>query len=190
MRRPAEGLCGDVGERAVAAVAIQLTPAEHAGHEQVEETVLVVVEDGDVTGPAAASETGVVGLVGEGSVAIVVVQNVGFRGTGLEVLEVGLALEVAGGGVEDVGGPLCGVGEKQVKVAVVVVIKEYRGLRVSDVAQPGGRGDVLESAVPPVVPQHVASPGSGHEEVGPTVVVVIGERGRDGDPVADYDNDG
>src|SRR2546430_16974207 len=128
MRCPAECLCGDVGERAVAAVAIQLTPAEHAGHEQVEETVLVVVEDGDVTGPAAASETGAVGLVGEGSVAIVVVQDLGFRGTGLEGLEVGLALEVAGGGAEDVGGPLGGVGEKRMKVAAGAVLEEYRGL--------------------------------------------------------------
>src|SRR2546421_666258 len=54
-------------------------------------------------------------------------------------------------------------------------------------AQPSGRGYVLEGAVPPVVPQHVASPGTGHKQVGPTVVVVIGERGPHGDPVAEGD---
>src|SRR5437773_10377443 len=94
------------------------------------------------------------------------------------------------------------VGEKQIEIAVVVVIEKHRGLRMADVAQPGLRRDVFEGAVPPVVEQRVPAPGAGYEQVGPTVVVVVGERGPDGDPIAlgdrisvgatfaDYDNDG
>src|SRR5439155_24353492 len=40
---------------------------------------------------------------------------------------------------------------------------------------------------PPVVEQHVPAPGAGYEQVGPTVVVVVGERGPDGDPIAEGD---
>jgi len=56
---------------------------------------------------------------------------------------------------------------------------------MADVAQPGGRGDVLEGNVPPVVEQHVATPGGGHKQVGPAVVVVVRERGSNGNPLAD-----
>src|SRR5256884_691170 len=106
VRRPAERLGGDVLEGAVAGVPIQLTPADHAGHEQVEESILVVVEDGHVAGPPAAPQASAVGDVGEGPVAVVVIKNVGFLGTGEQTADVGFALEVFCRGVEDVGGPI------------------------------------------------------------------------------------
>src|SRR5437667_10992638 len=60
VRRPAERLGGDVLEGAVAGVPIQLTPADHAGYEQVEEAVLLVVEHGHVSGPPATPQAGAV----------------------------------------------------------------------------------------------------------------------------------
>jgi len=87
-------------------VPIQLTPADHVGHEQVEETVLVIVEHGHVSGPTAAPQAGAVGDVGEGPVAVIVIQNVGFLGTGQQTAKIRLTLEVPGHRVEDVGGPV------------------------------------------------------------------------------------
>src|SRR2546430_127261 len=101
VRRPAERLGGDVLEGAVAGVPIQLTPADHAGYEQVEEAVLVVVEHGHVSGPPATPQAGAVGDVGEGPVAVVVIKNVGFLGTGEQTAEVGFAFEVFCRGVEE-----------------------------------------------------------------------------------------
>src|SRR5882762_9232673 len=66
VRRAAERLGRDVGERAVAAVVIELAPAEHVGDADVEESVLVVVEYRGAAGPAAAAQAGAVGPVGEG----------------------------------------------------------------------------------------------------------------------------
>src|SRR5207302_505762 len=169
-------LRGDVGERAVAAVEIQLTPAEHAGHEQVQEPVLVIVEDGRVPGPAAAAETGAVGNVGEGPVAIVAVENIEFLGSGHEGSEVGLALVGPCRGVEDVGGPMRRVGEKQIEIAVVVVIEKHRGLRVTDVAQPGFRRDVFEGAVARVAVQGVRPVLVEKVDVLVAIVVVIAHR--------------
>src|SRR5437870_7018920 len=134
-----------------------------------------------------ASQAGAVGDVGDGPIAVVVIKNVGFLGTGQQTAEVGLALVGPCRGVEDVGGPMRRVGEKQIEIAVVVVIEKHRGLRMADVAQPGFRRDVFEGAVPPVVEQRVPAPGAGYEQVGPTVVVVVGERGPDGDPIAQRD---
>ncbi|HEV2672621.1 MAG TPA: hypothetical protein VGU74_16115 [Gemmatimonadales bacterium] len=76
------------------------------------------------------------------------------------------------------------IGDEEIEEAVVVVIKEHRGLRVADMTDAGRSGDILERAVSPVVPQHVATAGGGDEEIGPAVVVVIGECGCYADPIA------
>ncbi len=115
------------------------------------------------------------------------IENVGFHRTRHQASEAGFALVVPAREIKGARGPVSGVGEIQIQVAVVVVVKENRGLRVSDVAHARFRGNVLEGAVPTVVKEHVASACAGHEEVGPTVVVVIGERRADGNPVAQAD---
>src|SRR4029077_20214397 len=51
--------------------------------------------------------------------------------------------------------------------------------------QAGGRSDVLEGAVPPIVEQHVAAPGGGYVQVFPTVVVVVRERGSYENPAGE-----
>ena len=184
VRRAAERLGGDVGEGAVSAVVIELAPAEHVGDEDVEEPVLVVVEHRGVAGPAPAAQTGAGGLVGEGTVPIVVVEDVEFFRGGHEGAEVRLSLKGVRRGVEDVGGPAAGVGEEEIELAVVVVVEEDGGLEVADPGEPGGRGDVLERAVAAVVEQHVAAPRAGHEQRLPAGVVVVGEGGPDADAVA------
>src|SRR5439155_398038 len=70
------GLLGNVGERAVAVVAVEdvLTPI---GHEQIVETVVVVVAHAHRGYPARAVETGLFRYVGECAITIVLVQPVG-----------------------------------------------------------------------------------------------------------------
>ena len=119
---------GDIGKRAVAIVAIELASTEHAGHEQVDETVIVVVEHRDVAGPAASSQTRFVGDVGEGAVAVVVVEDVVLDRTIHQALETRLALVVPTRKIEVVGGPVGGVGEKEIEQAVVVVVEKGSAL--------------------------------------------------------------
>ena len=87
----AEHLLGDVGEGAVAVVAVELAAAEHVGDEQVELAVVVVVEDGHVAAPAQPLQAGLLGHVGEGAVAVVVVEDVVFlRAAGPVLRDVGV----------------------------------------------------------------------------------------------------
>src|SRR5258705_1680924 len=69
------GFGGDVGERAVAIVAIE-DAAAVSGHVDVREAVIVEVTDGDALAVMSfARESGFFGDIGEGAVAIVVVQR-------------------------------------------------------------------------------------------------------------------
>ena len=120
------GRFGDVGEGAVAVVAIEDDAAE-AGDDEVGAAVVVEVADGGAHGPAGIADAGFVGDVGEGAVVVVVVEGAaGF-----------LAVEGHG----DAGR----VGEVDVGVAVAVVVDE------GDAATHGfddvflvGAGEVLE----------------------------------------------
>ena len=96
-------LLGDVGERAVAVVAVEdvLAPV---GDEEIVEAVVVVVADGDRRRPAGARQAGLRGHVGERAVAIVLVQAVGRAG--------GRAFEARAAEDEDI------------QPAVVVVVEE------------------------------------------------------------------
>ena len=74
---PGEGRpCGDIGERAVAIVAIQNVLAP-VGDEQIVESVVVVVANSDARRPAGAEQAGLLRHVGERAVAVVLVQAVG-----------------------------------------------------------------------------------------------------------------
>ena len=64
------GLRGDVGEGAIAIVAVEDVLAV-IGDEEIVAAVVVVVADADALSPAGVTEAGFGGDVGEGSVAIV-----------------------------------------------------------------------------------------------------------------------
>ena len=68
------GCFGDVGEGAVAVVAIEHDAAE-ATDDEVGEAIVVEVADGRAHGPAGIADAGLVGDVGEGAVVIVVVER-------------------------------------------------------------------------------------------------------------------
>ena len=74
--RPAFG--GDVGEGAVAVVAVEGVLAV-VGDEEVVPAVVVVVADADALPPAGAGEAGFDGDVGEGAVAVVFEEMAGRR---------------------------------------------------------------------------------------------------------------
>ncbi len=76
---PEAGCPGDVGERAVAIVAVErvLSPLRD---EDIVEAVVIVIADGDSEGPVLASQAGVGGDIGKRPVAVVPVEAV--RGVG------------------------------------------------------------------------------------------------------------
>jgi hypothetical protein len=175
-RGAAQGLRRDVGEGAIAVVAIQLRTPEHAGNQHVEMAVPIEVEDRDVAAPALSLQSCLRRHVLEGAVALVAVQDVLLLGGPRHVLEGGAPV-VASLGIEVVGGPLGRVGHQEVEQAVVVEVEEDGGLRVADVANPGAGGQVGEGAVAVVVEEHVAAARAGDEEVLVAVVVVVGKGG-------------
>ena len=99
------GLRGDVGEAAVAEVAVEGV-ALHAGDEDIGVAVVVEVADGDGRGIAFAGEARLGGDVGERHVAVIAKQA---------VIEFGAGLAEAGNGGA--------IGEEDVGAAVVVVVE-------------------------------------------------------------------
>ena len=73
------------------------------------------------------------------------------------------------------------VDQEQIELAVVVVVEEHRGRRVSRVVEAGRHGNVFEVPLAVVLEEHVAAADRGHVEVLVAVVVDIGEGGRDVD---------
>ena len=117
---------GDVGEGAVAVVAIEDDAAE-AADEEVGEAVVVEVADGCAHRPAGIADAGFVGDVGEGAVVVVVVE--------------GAAGFLAGERHGDAGG----VGEVDVGLAIAVVVDEgYAAAHGFDDVFLVGAGEVLE----------------------------------------------
>ena len=98
------GFLGDVGEGAFAGVVEEAALAD-AGDEDVGETVVVVVGDGHAHAVQFEVEAGGFGDVSEGAVAIV-------------------AVELEGGALALVAGPVHGVDEENVGPTVGVVIEE------------------------------------------------------------------
>src|SRR5437764_5919887 len=94
----------DIGERAVAIVMKNVALAV-GRDENIVVTVIVVIPDGNTESKHLHVEAGFVGYVGEGAVVIVVI-------------------ELRGGMLLDVAGPVHAVYEKNVRPAVIVVIDE------------------------------------------------------------------
>ncbi len=184
------GLAGDVGERAVAIVAIQhadgavvhdgRTVVPHARRrvaaeeilvarvvgvlpdEEVEVAVAVVVAPGGARPPGRVPDAGLRRVVREGAVAVVVVQDVA---------------------------PVAG--HEQVHESIVVVVRRDGAHAVARVAEAGLLGDVRERAVAIVAEETAARPlglrrrqrARLHDvEVHPAVVVVV----EPGQPRADH----
>ncbi len=169
-------LAADLGERAVAAVAVQarllsavrepqvvrrdVPGRRHVSRdEQVEPAVVVVVEEPRRKRLARLAHAGALGDVGEPHdprrvLAVVVEQPV-------------RAVERQ-------------VGDVQVRATVVVVVAPHGALDEADDGDPGLAGDVRERAVPVVVPQLARVRRLAdrrfvsHEQVDPPVVVVVG----------------
>ncbi len=102
------GLRSDIGECAVAIVAVEAVLAE-VSDEEIFEAVVVVVAHADADGPSGIDEASLVCDIGEGAVAIVVVEAVAGAG--------GNAIEAAAAEDEDI------------HPAIVVVVEETRSLR-------------------------------------------------------------
>src|SRR3954468_24715422 len=69
------GLAGDVGEGAVAVIAVEDAIAV-GGDEDIGPTVVIVVTDGHAHPEGPAGDSGLFGDVGEGAVAIVLVERI------------------------------------------------------------------------------------------------------------------
>ena len=73
---PKAGTLGYVGKRPIAVVSIETVLAE-VGAKNILESVVVVVTDANAGRPARCLQTGFLGDVGEGAVAIVLVKAIG-----------------------------------------------------------------------------------------------------------------
>ena len=128
------------------------------GDEEVEFAVAIVIDESATCGPAGshARDSGLLADVGEGAVAVVVVEHV-----------------------------LAVVGDEQIVVAVVVVVADADALSPAGVLEPSLQGDVGEGAVAIVLEQVVEGlfarrkafepPAVDQEDVEPAVVVVVVE---------------
>ena len=131
------GLRGDIGETAVAEVAIE-DVALHAGDEDIGEAVVVEVADGDRHRIAFAGQPGLGGDVGKRQVAVVAKQA---------VVEFRAGLAETGNGRA--------VGEEDVRAAVVVVVENARRRRPS--VRSGGTGRQRRCAVRSASPAFAAT---------------------------------
>src|SRR5262249_25290225 len=144
--------------------------------------VLVVVGEGDAHAAAGVSgDAGALADVFESAVATVAIE--GAR-EAFEVL--GMAINAdAARGVATVavvgGGPLGVVDDPEIEEAVAVVVEPARGDGPEAAFDAGLFGDVFEAAIAEISVERVAV-DAGDEEVGATVVVVVG--GRDAHGVA------
>ena len=158
---PAPGLVtnaggvGHIGEGAVAVVGKEHVLGADAvvGAVEVEIAVVVVIGKGRRVGERLEADAGLSSHIGEGAVAIIGEQAVGFD------------LILAAGG------------QVKVDVAVVVVIAEHaaHGETGRIDTGTGGRGDVLEGAVTIIQVKLVAAPFIRHIQVDEAVVVDIGK---------------
>src|SRR5262245_31636842 len=79
------------------------------------------------------------------------------------------------------------VAQIQIEQAVVVVVEEDRTRRVADMVDASRLRNVREMAFPVVFEEDVSLADSADEQVLIAVVVDVGERGRDADPVSQRD---
>src|SRR5262249_22074521 len=183
--RAAQHLPGDVLEGTVTVVVVELGGAEHVGDEHIGAAVVIVIHDGGIAAPAPALQTGFRRDFGKRPVAVVVVQDVPFLGAGPEV-----PTELAGIVVLArivLVGPLGGVGDEEIEIAIVVIVEKESPLGMADVVQAGLLGGLLEGAVALVAVKEIAAPGAGDIQVLPTVVPGVGKDGGHADAVAHAD---
>src|SRR4051794_9905504 len=83
--------------------------------------------------------------------------------------------------------PLGGVGDKEVEIAVVVIVEEEGPLGVTDMLQARLLGGILERAVAPVAEEEVAAPRAGDVQVLQALVPGVGKDSSDADAVAHAD---
>src|SRR5262249_46338491 len=155
----------------------QLAAAEHAGDEQVDVAIAVVVERHRVGSPASALQPGLFRDIRERAVAVVAVQYVVLGFAENDAAELALPNIVVRPLIVLVGGPGSGVGQEEVKQTVVVVVKEHRSLGMPEVAEPGLFSDVREGSIAHIAEQDVAAARTRYEQIEQPIVVVVDESG-------------
>jgi hypothetical protein len=141
------GLTGDIGEGAIAVVAVEDVLAV-VGDKEVVEAVVVVVADAAALTPSAATQAGLEGDIGEGAIAII------FEEAGDGFLAFGEALET------------CAVDEEDVEPVVVIVVVEgdtaaggFEEILVLVLAAVGGLG--VEAGLASYIDEADAERGAG-----------------------------
>ena len=159
--------------------------ALHVQHEEIGPAVAVQIGDARVAAPAGRPQPDVGGHVLEAVVSQVPVEDGILEAVGMQVAHERVRqADVRAVGSFLIVGVAADVADQQIDQAVVVVVEEDRagGVRHRDRRPPSLR-DVLEMPVPVVLEQHVAAANRRDEQILVAVVVDVGERGGDADPV-------
>ena len=167
------GLETQLGEGAVAVVAIELVRLRVVGDEDVGPAVLIVIEQRDAERLRRhVEEAGLGGDVVEGAVAFVAIEPRRAAAIGLRRA---VALRLAVDAAEDIAlrRPLHVVADQQIEAAVLVVVEPHRRrAERAPPAEPGLGRDVGEFATAEIA-KEAAAADRGEEHVGGPVVVVI-----------------
>ncbi len=75
---------GDIGECAVSVISVE-NILTIVSDENIVETVVIVVTDGDTAGPTGANKSGLLCDIGKGTITIIFVQSIGGAGGGSSI---------------------------------------------------------------------------------------------------------
>src|SRR5262245_16815331 len=149
--------------------------------------IVVVIENGGVARPSFSLQTGFRRDVRERPIFIIMIENVVFLGAFDNVQDGSLTRVVFRSLIIILECPGGGLKHEKVEKTIVVIVEEDGPLAMPDVDNACVLGDVLERAIVLIVKQDVAAARTGHEEVLPAVVVVIGEGSHRADAIAKTD---
>ena len=178
----AAGDHGDIGERAVVIVVKQNAGLGIDGDVNIRPAVVIeIVRDrGDGIARAGFQDAGFLRDIGESSVAVVVIENVGVAGETARAAHdrnsFPLAKRLARGRRSFCGIELDVVADEKIQMAVAIVIEPGAARAPADllVVDAGFARDIGERAVAVVVKQNVVSPEAA-EQIVPAIVVVVAD---------------
>src|SRR5208283_4126926 len=169
-RERRSGIQRNLLESALAGVVVKVLLHSVVGHNNVRETVLIVVcERHAQRSPLLGGNPGTLADVLERAVATIVIEQISRSG---KFTRWAVGLPTAAADLVVIGVPFHVTGHEEIQMAVVVVIEEARGTRPAPASDAGLGGHIGEGAIAIVVVQDIL-PVIRDKEVGIAIVVVV-----------------
>src|SRR5262249_34594680 len=173
---PDSGEQSHVGESPVAVVVIEKTLHRIVGHENVGKAVAIVIGERDPE-PFAAGirDSGLFGHVRKGSVAVVLIQNIGHAFVVIRMTIRPIARSVFSADAVGLEAPIEIASHEKIKLAIVIVVKKSCACAPTARANSRLLSHISEGAIAIVVIQDIAAI-SGDINILKAVVVIISNR--------------